>query len=256
MACLSWIASAMKPERVKLKKLIDTIIYTPNKYSPGMLIFVLLDLDDNVHLVKLEDEYVHKLSANSFLKLYKEHECYFKTMEKMFHHDRDYVPYDPTPVKVKSPWGDSERMHTPERPLFNMSNLEQRKMFTYLATVPVSEFPKAVFNKYNFSQNDKQIFWAIHSLVEDDKLKIGDILRINRVARLQVSSGSSALFIAITDRKGKVRVFDDRMFSENKVSRRELKDYIEFTYMRSLELASVLWAIARRKHNPAVIDHE
>jgi DNA-binding cell septation regulator SpoVG len=211
-----------------------------------MLIFVLLDLDDNVHLVKLEDEYVHKLSANSFLKLYKEHECYFKTMEKMFHHDRDYVPYDPTPVKVKSPWGDSERMHTPERPLFNMSNLEQRKMFTYLATVPVGEFPKAVFNKYNFSQNDKQIFWAIHSLMNDDKLKVGDILRINRVARLHVSSGSSALFIAITDRQGKVRVFDDRMFSKNKVSRRELKDYIEFTYMRSLELASVLWALTKK----------
>jgi DNA-binding cell septation regulator SpoVG len=82
--------------------------------------------------------------------------------------------------------------------------------------------------------------------MNDDKLKVGDILRINRVARLHVSSGSSALFIAITDRQGKVRVFDDRMFSKNKVSRRELKDYIEFTYMRSLELASVLWALTKK----------
>jgi hypothetical protein len=236
----------MKPARVRLKKLVDTVVYTPNKYSAGVLIFELIDIDDNVRLVKLDGEYTHEISVKSFLSLYENHERYVKTLEKMFHYARDYLPYDPTPVRVKSVWNDSERMHTPKRPLLNMSNLEQRKMFTHLASVPVDKFIDIASNKYGFNHKDMKVFWTIHYLVEEDKLKVSDILRVNRVASLPDSNTSEVLLISITDRKGKVRVFDYKLFSENKISRREMKDYVQFSYKRASELAAVLWTISNR----------
>lgn len=239
-ACLSWIASAMKPAKLRLKKLIDAVLYTPTKNKYGVLILVLIDVKDQVHLVKVRDDSPIEIAVETFLAMHQAHEHYLHSLKKMFQHNRVYEPYDPTPIKVKSRWRGSESMQIPERSLFNMSNLEQRKLFVHLASVPLKAVPDLVSTAYNLNQSSKDIIWALHRWAEYDELKMSDIVRVNRIASLPASETYDALFISTMDRQGKIRVFDNSGFGFKRLTRRELAESIQFSANTSLEIANAV----------------
>lgn len=247
--CLSWIAQAMKPANVRLKKLVDALVYTPNQYHYGVLILILIDVDDRAHLVRVHDDFSYEIPTDDLIHMHRVHEHYLKSLKKMFHHDRDYEPYDPTPVKVISPWRDSESMEIPGRPLFNMSNLEQRKMFTHLASVPIKAMPDVVIKEYNPNQASKEIIWTIHARAKLNQLNISDILRVNRVASLPASETFDVLLVSITDRKGKIRVYENRRFLCKQLTRGELAESIQFSSNKSLELANAVRIIEKHAYH-------
>lgn len=230
----------MKPAKLRLKKLIDAVVYTPTKNKYGVLILVLIDVEDQVHLVKVRDDSPIEIAVETFLTMHQAHEHYLHSLKKMFQHNRVYAPYDPTPIKVKSRWRGSESMQIPERSLFNMGNLEQRKLFVHLASVPLKAVPDLVSTTYNLNQSSKDIIWALHRWAENDELKMSDTVRVNRIASLPASETYDALFISTMDRQGKIRVFDNSGFGFKRLTRRELAESIQFSANTSLEIANAV----------------